>query len=172
MTGEGTISSMKQLICVCAVASLAFPVPASAAIAPPALKISTEEADPGAAACGVTQAGEIAALQAAMRYNRIEEYAGPSSGSIVDVPTVYLSGNIGKLSGSLCIGSYDVQIYIHVPVPTAWNGGMMMGKVLYCKDGGMRSAGASTFGGDYLNGIKRSFDNCLSKIEKFTISAP
>lgn len=99
-----------------------------------------------------------------MRYNRIIEAAGPQDTARDTIPTIYFSGNVANVNGQ-CTGNYTIQFYSYAAMPVPWSvNERMLGKTLYCEKGGMTGGLTSTFSTDYLDGVKRAVDNCLSQM--------
>lgn len=162
---------MKSIAFLSAVMIAIAPMSAFAGRPPSAARIVAEEVGHAGPACGITEATATSAIRAAMRYNRMTEDTTATGGTVSKVPTVYFSGSVGKV-GVTCVGNYQIQFLIWVPMPSPWaTGERILGKALFCQKGGFNGGSTATFSTNYLNGVKDAFNDCLSQMADRTVAS-
>ena len=148
---------MKKMLAVVSASMIVQPVAAQSSPSPLGVAVwVTEES----AACGVTETSMLAAIRAAMRYNRIEEETEPTP-VLVEVTV-----NAGEANGS-CLGSINVKVeQATLAVPPGMTS-QVLSSIVFCEVGSLM--GGPNMGTRMSDAVRQYFDECLSQIQTNTI---
>lgn len=148
---------MKKELAVLSAVMIAQPVAAQSFPSPLGVAVAVTD---DAASGGVTRTSVLAAIRAAMRYNRVEEDAEPTPNLV----SVMVNG--GERNGS-CQASIDVTIkQATLAVPPGMTS-QVLSQIVFCEVGSLM--GGANMGSRVSDAVRQYFDECLSQIQTNTI---